>query len=153
MRYLNDVVVTYKATDKLTLVTEANYIKDDFFRAEGWGIAQYASYALNDNFTLNARAEVYRDSKPFFVAAFPNNLDFVNAQLGFTNTAFTTAKPVTYGEITAGFTYKPSETGPLSTIMFRPEIRYDHSLNGVKPYNGGKDINNFTFAGDVILAF
>ena len=30
MRFYNDLVVTWKASDKLTLVTEANWIRDDF---------------------------------------------------------------------------------------------------------------------------
>lgn len=37
MRYLNDVVITYKASDKLSFTTELNYIKDDFARANGYG--------------------------------------------------------------------------------------------------------------------
>ncbi|RYY15868.1 MAG: hypothetical protein EON55_05505, partial [Alphaproteobacteria bacterium] len=47
MRYYNDVAVVYKATDKLTLSGELNYVRDAGFRAEGYGAAGYASYALN----------------------------------------------------------------------------------------------------------
>jgi hypothetical protein len=51
-RYLNDIIVTYKATTALTFVTELNWIRDDFDgigtsgipkTANGFGIAQYVS--------------------------------------------------------------------------------------------------------------
>ncbi len=92
-RYLNDIVVTYKATPALTLVTELNWIRDDFAgaftsgktsSANAFGIAQYASYAVNDTFTLNGRAEIYRDDNNFFVASFQGNNTFVGAEQGFT---------------------------------------------------------------------
>jgi len=47
-RYLNDVTVIWKPTDKLTLTTDMNYIRDDGFNATGYGVAQYATYAIND---------------------------------------------------------------------------------------------------------
>ena len=75
LRYYNDVVLTYKATDKLTFTTEGNYVRDDYFKAEGYGAAQYASYAVSDTVTLNGRAEVWRDNNGFYVAQYPNNLD------------------------------------------------------------------------------
>jgi len=49
LRYLNDVTVVWKATDKLTLTTDVNYIRDDGFNATGYGVAQYATYAINGN--------------------------------------------------------------------------------------------------------
>ena len=47
-RYLNDLVVTYKATPKLSFTTELNLARDDGFRANAFGVAQYASYNLTD---------------------------------------------------------------------------------------------------------
>ena len=88
-RSLNDIVVTYKASEKLTFVTELNLINDAYFRANGYGAAQYVSYALNDKVTLNGRAEVYRDDNGFFVAAFPGNHSFINSELGFPATVLT----------------------------------------------------------------
>ncbi len=58
LRYCNDAVLTWKATSKLTLTTEGNYVREDGFRAEGYGVAQYAAYALSDSVTLNGRAEI-----------------------------------------------------------------------------------------------
>ncbi len=37
LRYLNDVTVIWKATDKLTLTSDLNYIRDDGFNATGYG--------------------------------------------------------------------------------------------------------------------
>jgi Putative beta-barrel porin-2, OmpL-like. bbp2 len=152
LRYLNDIAVTYKPSDTLSLTTEFNYIRDDAFNADGWGIAQYASYALNDKLTLNGRAEIWRDNKGFFVAEFPGNLDFVNAQRGFPNTAIA-GRPTTYSEFTLGLTYKPGLPGPVSNLMIRPEIRYDHALNGSRPFNGGRNNGQFTIGADVVIAF
>ena len=59
-RYYNDVMVTWKATEKLTLVSEANLVRDGFGAvnqpANGFGFAQYVSYALTDSVVLNGRA-------------------------------------------------------------------------------------------------
>ncbi len=151
-RYLNDVVVTYKANDKLTLTTELNYIRDDYYRAEAWGVAQYAGYTLNDQITLNGRAELFRDNNGFFVGAFPGNLDFLNSEAGRPANV-TSAPRTTYGAFTAGITYKPSVPAPIAGLSLRPEIRYDRALNGTRPFNGGRDVGAFTIAADAILAF
>ncbi len=154
MRYLNDVIITYKATDKLSFTTELNYIVDDFAKAGGYGAVQYVSYALTDEITLNGRAEIWRDNKNFFVAAFPGNQDFVNAQLGNPNTSYAAPKAGTYSEFTAGLTYKPAGLpAPVAGLMIRPEIRYDASLNNSKPFKNGKENGAFTIATDFILSF
>ena len=84
--------------NSLTLITDLNYIHDDGtfgsilgfggFHPNGYGIAQYAIYKVTDWLSLAGRAEVWRDANNFFVAAFPGNIDFVNAEHGFLNTAF-----------------------------------------------------------------
>jgi hypothetical protein len=151
-RFLNDIVVTYKHNDKLTFTTELNYIKDDFWRSEAYGLAQYATYALSETLALNGRAEVYRDNKPFFVGVFPGTKDYVNAQYGRPNTSFTLPR-TTYGEITLGVTWKPDLPKPVAGLLVRPEIRVDSSLNGTRPYNDGKDGMALTMATDFILQF
>ena len=151
-RYLNDITVIYKATDKLTLTTEFNYIKDDFARADAYGLAQYASYAVSDNVTFNARAEVFRDGRGFFVGAFPGNADFLNAQLGRPATVLGGTNS-TYGALTFGLTWKPDVPKPLTGLMIRPEIRVDRALNNSRPFNGGRENSSMTFATDIILQF
>jgi hypothetical protein len=168
-REIADIVVTWKATGSLTLITELNYIHDDNPNittangspangASAWGIAQYFGYSLNDQVTLNARAEVFYDSKNFFVAAFPGNNAFNAAQSGYALTnAFSVAgnSGTTYGAITLGATYKPkTDWLPVTnTLLIRPEIRYDVSLNGKRPFNGGRDMGAFTFGSDFVLTF
>ncbi len=155
MRYENDAYVTYKWNDKLATTTEFNYIKDDnplIGAPDAWGIAQYAAYTLTDTITLNARAEVFRDGKGFYVGYFPAPLDYVNAEYGKFNTAI--AGPhATYGEITLGTTWKPNLPKPISGLLIRPELRYDSTLAGPNAFNDGKDRGSFTIATDFVLTF
>jgi hypothetical protein len=164
-RYIVDSVITWKATDKLTLVGELDYIHDDnpaINKPTAYGGAAYASYALTDTLALNGRFEVFDDEKGFFVAAFPGNNDFATAQAGYStpNTSYGTGKKTTYSEITLGVTYKPAGLpAPISGLLIRPEIRYDTTLNNVKAFNGpsttgaGKDTGVFTLAADFVLTF
>ncbi len=61
-RFFNDVLTTWKASDTWTFVTETNWVRDGYGfvgkAVNGFGLAQYASYALTDTLTLNGRAEV-----------------------------------------------------------------------------------------------
>lgn len=154
LRYLNDIVVVYKATDRLTFTAEANYIKDDGYNAEAWGIAGYASYALNDRLTLNGRAEIYRDNNNFFVFTPVAERDFVAAERGTYTRLITADKPTTYSEFTLGLTYKiPGLPEKVSTAMIRPEIRYDRALNNSRPFGDGNSRDVFTLAADLVLGF
>jgi hypothetical protein len=163
-RYFNDIVVTYKATPTLTLVTELNWVRDDFGAtgvatgrpspANAFGIAQYASYTLSDTLTLNGRAEVYRDDNNFFVAGFGANNGFDQLQKGFGTPLTAALHATTYGAITLGVTYKPADMpAPISGLMIRPEVRYDRDLGGNKAYNSNKDNGSFTIASDIVLTF
>lgn len=154
MRYYNDVVVTYKYTDALTFTTELNYVKEDGFNAEGYGAAQYVSYTLNDQLTLNGRAEFWRDNNNFFVNTPVNNLDYINSEIGRPSNFYVASKPTTYSEFTAGVTWKPAGLpDTVQTLMVRPEIRYDRTLNSSSPFNAGKDKGAVTLSTDVVLAF
>lgn len=153
MRSFNDLVVTWKASEKLTLTTEANFVRDAFFKANGFGAAQYASYALNDKLTLNGRAEIWRDDNGFYVAAFPGAFDFVNVEAGKPAPFVKAYGPNTYGELTLGMTYKPAVPAPVANLMLRPEVRWDHAFGSAGPYNAGKDHNAVTLAADVVIGF
>jgi hypothetical protein len=186
LRYLNDITATWKVTDAFTLITDANYIHDDGtygsffgsggFHPSGYGVAQYAIYKVNDWLKLVGRAEVWRDNNNFFVAAFPGNFDFVNAAHGFLNTSIVAPAPTTYLEVTAGLNIAPpipDGTPVLKSLTFRPEVRYDASLNGTTPFDGtggflgnpgtvsvggvpfgaGTKSSQFTFGGDVVATF
>ncbi len=159
-RYINDVVVTWKATDKWTLITELNYVADEtpaFNKPTAFGIAQYATYAVSDSLSASVRGEIFNDDKNFYVAAFPGNNDFNNAFSGRPATVIgvNSTKGTTYGALTLGVTYKPAldDYKVPGTLMIRPELRYDAALNSNKPYNGGKDSGQFTIGADVVLTF
>lgn len=150
-RYLNDITVIWKITDKLTSTTDLNYIRDDGFDVSGGGVAQYFTYSLNDQVGFGVRGEIWRDGDGFFVAAFPGNRDFVNAERGFPATVIGGGK-TTYGAITAGINFRPLP-GHAGTLLIRPEVRYDSSLNNTTPFAAGTRGDQLTAAADVILMF
>jgi hypothetical protein len=152
LRYLNDVLVTWKITDALTSTTDLNFIHDDGLHASGGGVAQYLTYSLSDQWTLIGRAEIWRDDKGAFVAKFPANLDAVNAARGFPNTAVSGGS-TTYGALTLGANFKPSVPKAIDGFVIRPEIRVDDALNGTRPFNNGTSSHQVTFAADFILPF
>lgn len=153
-RFLNDATVTYKPNTKLTLVTDVNYSRDDYFHAEAWGVAQYAGYPLSDQVTLNGRAEVFRDSENFFVANFHGNDDYAHFQLGGSDySGIFAGRAGTYSEATLGLSISPKAPSPVTTLTFRPEVRYDHSLDNRRPYGGNSDNGQLTVAADMILGF
>jgi Putative beta-barrel porin-2, OmpL-like. bbp2 len=157
-RFFNDVVVTWKTTDKLTLTTELNWVRDGYGAVgktvNGFGVVQYASYALTDTLALNARGEVWRDDNNFFVASFPGNSSFIQVQQGFP--AQIHAAPgtnTTYGALTLGVTWKPTLPAPVSGLLIRPEVRWDHAFTNNKPFNAQKDDNAVTIGADAVLTF
>ena len=163
-RSYNDVVVSYKATDDLTLTTELNYINEDLGietfhgikNAEGGGIAQYASYTINDNLTANARAEVFSDTRGYFVAAYPGSLDPINAVTGNSYNSYGYfGSHSTYGACTVGVTYKPTMPDRLSSItaLIRPELRVDSVLGGPARFNDGKDRTAVLGSIDIVLTY
>lgn len=155
-RYINAITLTWKATDKLTSMTDLNYIYDEAFGAHGYGVAQYFTCAINDWLTAGIRGEVWRDADGFYVAQFASNNDFIH----FTRGDSTTFDPrtvgggrTTYGALTLGLTFKPPVPKPLSGLLIRPEIRYDRSLNDTRPFNDSSDIDLLTAGLDVIFSF
>jgi hypothetical protein len=153
LRYLNDVTVIWKPTDALTLTTDMNYIRDDGFNATGYGVAQYATYAINDWLKITGRGEVWRDNNGFFVASFPGNLDFVGIEHGNPFAVAIGGGPTTYGALTVGLAIKPPVPKVIEGLVIRPEIRYDTSLNNTTPFGGGTKSSQWTFASDLIIPF
>ncbi len=167
LRYLNDITITWKVTDNLTLITDLNYIRDDGFHASGGGVAQYFGYKINDVFKVVGRAEIWADHNAFFINAFPGNLDFVNSELGLPATIISGGK-TTYGALTIGLNITPEvpKGSPIKALIFRPEIRFDTSLNNTKPFDPapacppplttavcGTKSSQFTIGGDAIVKF
>ena len=170
LRYYNDVVLTYKATDALTAVTELNYTRDDFGFGNGpatsYSIAQYFGYTFGKIFTLNLRGEAYRDSQNFFVSTPQDNSGVAKSEHGtFALLAPNLVAPngtqgTTYGEVTLGLTIKPDVPKPLALVLLRPEIRYDRIIAGAAAFNnnaylGGNNGSRgqFLFGGDFVIGF
>ena len=153
-RYLSDIVVTWHVTDKLTSITELNYIKDDGFPSLGGGVAQYVTYPLSSIVTAGIRAEVWRDNNGFWVGGYPGNQDFVNVELGLPNTAYFPGA-ITYGAVTVGLNIKPAKLPKMiDGLTVRPEFRYDRALAGVGPFGnslGGTNKDQITVGLDVVV--
>lgn len=155
-RFYNDLVVTYKASDALTLGTETAWARDGYGAVgkpvNGIGVAQYASYTLTDTLTLNGRAEYFRDDNNFFVASFPSNNASILAQQGFAPFVHTApGSNTTYGEMTIGVTWKPALPQPITGLAIRPEVRWDHAFTNNHPFNAQTDNNSVTLAVDAVL--
>ena len=133
-----DLVITQKINDKLSLGLGFDYVETPNIPglpngAKQWGgIAGYASYVLDPHFTLNTRGEWYDDAA----------------------NGFSTGAPVgaNYYEVTGGVAIKlfPKDK-TLSCLLFRPEIRYDHSDRSV--FNPSGDRDNLTFSMDTLMVF
>jgi hypothetical protein len=157
-RYLNDLVVTWKATDKLTAILDANFAEDESVpgTAKAYGAAVYLTYAINDWLTLGIREEVFRDEKGFFVGSFADNDDFIDLERGKTSnidprTFFTGG---TFNEVTIGATFKVPAPKPLSGLTIRPELRYDAALSsGTAPFGDHDSRHQFTAGIDAIVTF
>ncbi len=164
-RYYNDGVITWKVSDALTSVTELNLVREAYGAkgtpVNGFGIAQYGSYTLNDNWALNARLEYWRDDNNFFVASFSNNSSYIKVQQGLSTTGVNVAPggSTTYGALTFGVTYKPDLPPWISGVLIRPEVRWDHAFTNNDPFNNNPPANNkgtsdsFTFAADAVITF
>jgi hypothetical protein len=155
-RYLSALTLTWKPNDKLTSITDLDYIYEESFNAKGYGIAQYFTYAINDWLTAGIRGEIWRDADGFYVAQFASNNDFIH----FTRGDETVFDPgtvgggrTTYGALTLGITIKPAVPKPLSGLLIRPELRYDRSLNATRPFNDSSEVDMVTAGIDAVFSF
>jgi hypothetical protein len=161
-RYFNDIVTTWKINDSLTLTNEINYVKDDIVipgtstnHPDAYGVAQYATYTLNELLTLQGRAEIWRDSQGFFSAAFPGNFDFTDAGRGIPTNDLIVVNKATYEEITLGVNIKPplpDSMSHFSGTMIRPEVRFDHA-DQAHPFDSQTSDHQFTLGVDLIIPF
>jgi hypothetical protein len=131
-RTLLDLIVTCKLSDELTLGLNADYGWEDIpgsGDASWYGVAGYASYVLNDRFTLNGRVEWFDDAD-----------------------GTRTGVAADYYEVTVGVTIKPFPDDRLGqNLLVRPEVRLDYSDEDV--FGGGTDDTLVTFGMDAIFSF
>jgi hypothetical protein len=132
-----DLVATQKITEKLSLGLGIDYVYAPHIPGLGdgakqWGgVAGYASYAFDPHLTLNTRLEWYRDDAD-----------------GFSTGASVSAN---YFEATVGVAIKPFPNNKvLSKLLFRPEVRYDHSDQAVFD---SRDKDQVTSSADVLFTF
>jgi hypothetical protein len=155
LRYLNTITTTWKITDKLTSITDINYAHDGGADADGYGVAQYLTYAINDKITAKVRGELWRDDKGFYVAQFADPGDPLRALGGESTVDPRTVGGgrTTYGALTVGLDIKPPVPKPLTGLTIRPELRVDHSFSETRPFNDSSDDTMFTAAIDIIIGF
>lgn len=130
-----DLQAYYTATDKLTLSVNFDYGDAPHAlspkSAQWYGIAGYASYVLNDWFTLNGRAEWYDDNDGFTLGV-PGNLSVY--------------------EVTAGVAIKPLPHDNIGqNLTIRPEVRGDYAAK--RFFDAGKDFYQITFGMDAYFTF
>ena len=154
-RYLNDITVTAKITDKFTSITDLNYARDEVIDAQAYGIAQYFTYAINSWLTAGIRGEIFWDDDGFYVVSFADNHDPMRALEGEPTIDPRTVGggKTTYGAVTLGVNIKPPVPKPAASLVIRPELRFDRALNGTRPFNDSSDRNQFTASIDVIITF
>ena len=155
LRYLSDIYVTWKITDKWTSITEFNLARDDGADANGYGAAQYLTYIINDKLTAKIRGEIWRDDKGFYVASFADPHDPMRGLDGQSAIDPRTVGGgrTTYGALTVGVDIKPPVPKPLAGLTIRPELRVDHSFSDTQPFNDSNDNTMFTAAVDFIVTF
>ena len=156
LRYYNDLVATYKITDKLTSITEGVYTYDDGFDASFYGGAETLGYAINDKYTASARVEAVRDSEGFYVAQFGQNDDFTNIERGVTPLDSRTVGggPNTYLDATVGVQVKVPLPVKALTLTVRPEARVDYSTSAhSRPFDDSSKQWAVSIGADAIIAF
>jgi Putative beta-barrel porin-2, OmpL-like. bbp2 len=132
-----DLVVTRKVNDKLSLGAGFDYVETPHIPglsggSKQWGGATgYLSYALDPRVTLNTRLEWYRDAADGFSTGAPISADYKEATVGVAIRPFPKSKI-------------------LSHLLFRPEVRYDHSDRSVF---GKGDHDQSTFSAGTLFTF
>ena len=59
----------------------------------------------------------------------------------------------TYGALTLGVTWKPTLPAPVTGLLIRPEVRWDHAFTNNHPFNAQQDNNAVTIGADAVLTF
>jgi hypothetical protein len=155
MRYLSDVAITWKISDKLTSITDLNYAYDGGADAKAYGVAQYLTYAISGMITASIRGEIWRDDQGFFAAQFADPGDPLRALDGqpVIDPRTVGGGRTTYGALTIGLDIKPPMPKPFTGLIIRPELRVDHSFSDTQPFNDSSDDTMFTAAIDAIITF
>ncbi len=134
-----DLVITQKINDELSLGLGFDYVETPHIpglngaQKQWGGVADYVSYAFDPRFTLNTRLEWYKDGANGFSTGAPVSSNYFAATVGVAIQPFAEYDILSH-----------------SHLVFRPEVRYDHSDHSV--FNNG-DRNQLTFGVDALLTF
>ena len=58
-----------------------------------------------------------------------------------------------YGALTFGVTWKPALPAPVTGLLIRPEVRWDHAFTNNHPFNAQTSNNAVTLGIDAVLTF
>jgi hypothetical protein len=127
-----DLIATRAVNDKLTLAVNGDYIFDAQAGQDGddsqvYGLAGYIGYKIAKMATLNTRLEWFNDT---------------SRASGFDAVMY---------EATVGVALTPFPDGWASTLVIRPEVRWDYADNDV--FDGGTDDQQLTFGIDAYITF
>jgi hypothetical protein len=155
-----DPILRWEPSSQLQLGLEALYVYDGGRNAvfngssaghaygDFWGAALYGGFKINDNFSLNARAEYAH-----------NYLDSLGDLYDVHNTIYSIHLPaLSIYEITLGVTITPlPKFEPLRGLTIRPELRYDFTDSAAFKFfpgpRGSVFKDQLTFACDVLFQF
>jgi hypothetical protein len=132
-RTVLNAIVTYQASDELTLAVDAVWgfepnVASDGSDAEWCGVTGYGIYKFSDMFSFVGRLEYFNDQ---------------DGSRGLGATLY---------EATAGVNIHPLPNDSWGkNLVIRPELRYDWANHDV--FDAGKDSNQFTFGIDAVWGF
>lgn len=151
-RFWNDLNASWQVSPKWTLTAEATQLHDEGLHADTWSGVVWGAYAATSTITLNARAEVYRDSTGALVAQYPDNQGYGRTLLGLPARVYS-APPTTYGDFSLNAVWRPHVGHHVKLLQIRPEIRFDRSLNGTQPFSDFSRRGRILFGGDMTIGF
>lgn len=151
-RYWYDLNATWQVAPKWSVTGELNHVYDEGLKDNTWSAVAWGSYAAAPTLTLNARAEVYRDSTGGFVTQFPGDTAYMRAILGRQAETFSAA-PTTYGDLSFNAVWRPHVGHHIKLLQIRPEIRFDRALNNTRPFANFTHQDRILIGGDVTLGF
>jgi hypothetical protein len=150
MRYLNDIVVTYKPNDTWVFVSDFNYIKDDFAKADAYGFAR-TSLMPGRPPLRSTRAPSCSQTAEFLRRLLPRQQGFHQRRTRpARDDRERTLRNHLWGRhpglyLQAGRADQGSDDPPRNPLR---------SLNdGTRPLNSGKDRDSITVASDIVLTF
>lgn len=151
-RFWNDLNGTWKFSDRWSVSAELNQVHDQGLRADTWSGVVWAALNVSSVLTLNARTELYRDNTGQFVTQYLGNTSYAQTLLG--HPADTLSAPATtYGDLSLNAIWRPLVGHHVKLFQIRPEIRFDRSLNGTRPFGDFRNGSRVMVGGDMTLGF